>query len=395
MSQAQAQLAQIIAEKNNIQQELKIIELRSAHHREQVQAADETLPTLLSQKSLAVTEENYKEAGKIHIQIQNKTEQRKKSLTELEQSGQQRMALEGQNNEATEKEKQLEKELHDYQSKIDYARFCLLQDQKISLDATLSQAKESTDGALIIKVTTEVEKSVLTQELKECVEEMAALSKQYGWNDEYQDHMSMTRRKSYDTAETRQEEDQEQETRQEDREQEKKQDLEQEIKKKEEEKSEIIEMKQDNTSNTITPKQLPEKETISLEELTTQLNDQRDQLTNISARMNMALETDDYETAGQLKIQKQAIIDKITALEAKLDQYPKTSATTSTQALNGSAEECTSDTNEQTEEKQVQEEDTAQSSSQNEPIDHATEEENIFAGITVSATEHGEMEDID
>ncbi len=68
-------LEQVQMKQRISRQELTKIETQVAHHREIVQMAENALPTLQKEKGLAVSQENYKQAGKIHQQIKAKNEQ--------------------------------------------------------------------------------------------------------------------------------------------------------------------------------------------------------------------------------------------------------------------------------------------------------------------------------
>merc|ERR1712115_740850 len=65
------------------EKELKQIDSKCIHHRQTVATIDSALPILHSDKTTAVNNENYLEAGKLHKQIQSKTVQKDKSLSEL------------------------------------------------------------------------------------------------------------------------------------------------------------------------------------------------------------------------------------------------------------------------------------------------------------------------
>merc|ERR1712228_653870 len=65
------------------EKELKQIDSKCIHHRQTVATIDSALPILHSDKTTAVNNENYLEAGKLHKQIQTKTAQKDKSLEQL------------------------------------------------------------------------------------------------------------------------------------------------------------------------------------------------------------------------------------------------------------------------------------------------------------------------
>merc|ERR1712019_168335 len=65
------------------EKELKQIDSKCIHHRQTVATIDSALPILHSDKTTAVNNENYLDAGKLHKQIQTKTAQKDKSLEEL------------------------------------------------------------------------------------------------------------------------------------------------------------------------------------------------------------------------------------------------------------------------------------------------------------------------
>merc|ERR1719189_2408084 len=68
-----------------LEKELKQIEAKSTHHRQTVATIDSALPILHSDKTTAVNNENYLEAGKIHKNIQQKTRQKESSMETLKE----------------------------------------------------------------------------------------------------------------------------------------------------------------------------------------------------------------------------------------------------------------------------------------------------------------------
>ncbi len=65
------------------EKELKQIDSKCIQHRSTVSTIDSALPILHSDKTTAVNNENYLEAGKIHKQILHKTQQKEKSAEQL------------------------------------------------------------------------------------------------------------------------------------------------------------------------------------------------------------------------------------------------------------------------------------------------------------------------
>lgn len=327
----------------------------------------------------------------------------------MEQLGQDRVTIETQYNEALREEKELEQEIRDYQSKIDYSRFCLLQDQRTSLESALSQISETTnDTGAAVKVTNDVEKFVLSQELKECTDEIASLSKQYGWNDyNYKNASTKKKNKESENSTTNKNHDEE----------------------------DAEEVKQEPTTpQAPTPKEkvkasaptastAPTSAPLSKEELIAQLNNESKQLETITERIKSALETDDYEVAGKLKPQKETLIKKIAALQKELDSLPQDASLPSDQNGTVDNQHTSDDANEtknndeieeipkeipkeiepetETPQDHAKEDETQEIEEPPAQTDDAQAEENhggdMFAGMDVTAKDKGneETEDID
>merc|ERR1712130_1037475 len=154
------------------EKELKQIESKCIHHRQTVATIDSALPILHSDKTTAVNNENYLEAGKIHKQIQHKVEQIKMLNEKCDQIKQKLRDEKGQ-------QIQLKQELENIKIKIHKQRFELIMEHRITIKESLSFYDDDDVD--------DVEKTVLNLELNQFEQELEFSNQTYGWNVEYKE----------------------------------------------------------------------------------------------------------------------------------------------------------------------------------------------------------------
>merc|ERR1711997_15316 len=113
------------------EKELKQIESKCIHHRQTVATIDSALPILHSDKTTAVNNENYLEAGKIHKQIQHKIQQKDKSLEQIKMLDEKCDQIKQKLRDEKDQQIQLKQELENIKIKIHKQRFELIMEHRI------------------------------------------------------------------------------------------------------------------------------------------------------------------------------------------------------------------------------------------------------------------------
>merc|ERR1719334_2324972 len=159
------------------EKELKQIDAKCTHHRQTVATIDSALPILHSDKTTAVNNENYLEAGKIHKNILAKTQQKESSIEKLKELNTKSEDIKGRLREQRDEEVTLKHQLEDIKMKRHQLRFDLVMDHRVTI-------KESLDA---IDVENDVEGTVLQLELEQIEQELTFFNETYGWNIEYKE----------------------------------------------------------------------------------------------------------------------------------------------------------------------------------------------------------------
>merc|ERR1712129_608300 len=164
------------------EKELKQIDSKCIHHRQTVATIDSALPILHSDKTTAVNNENYLEAGKLHKQIQSKTEQKDKSLSELKSLNDKREEIKHKLREEESQSVEMRNNLENITMEIHQQRFELLMDHRMATKDSLSVlcTDEHIDDD-------DVEIIVLSKELDQIQSELEYFHQKYGWNIEYKE----------------------------------------------------------------------------------------------------------------------------------------------------------------------------------------------------------------
>merc|ERR1712228_1159303 len=159
------------------EKELKQIESKCIHHRQTVATIDSALPILHSDKTTAVNNENYLEAGKLHKQIQTKTAQKDKSLEQLKCLNDKREEIKQKLKEEQSQSIDLKKKMENITIEIHEQRFELIMDHRVaikdSLNALCNDDNIDDDDVEII---------VLNKELNQIQSELEFFHQKYGWN---------------------------------------------------------------------------------------------------------------------------------------------------------------------------------------------------------------------
>ena len=159
------------------EKELKQIDSKCIHHRQTVATIDSALPILHSDKTTAVNNENYLEAGKLHKQIQTKTAQKDKSLEQLKSLNDKREEIKEKLKEEQSQSVDLKKQMEDITIEIHEQRFELIMDHRMAIKDSLNALNndENIDDD-------DVEKIVLSKELNQIQCELEYFHEKYGWN---------------------------------------------------------------------------------------------------------------------------------------------------------------------------------------------------------------------
>merc|ERR1712228_103728 len=159
------------------EKELKQIDSKCIHHRQTVATIDSALPILHSDKTTAVNNENYLEAGKLHKQIQTKTAQKDKSLEQLKCLNDKREEIKQKLKEEQSQSIDLKKKMENITIEIHEQRFELIMDHRVaikdSLNALCNDDNIDDDDVEII---------VLNKELNQIQSELEFFHQKYGWN---------------------------------------------------------------------------------------------------------------------------------------------------------------------------------------------------------------------
>jgi len=155
-----------------LEKELKQIEAKSTHHRQTVATIDSALPILHSDKTTAVNNENYLEAGKIHKNIQQKTQQKESSMEKLKALNTKSEDIKDRLKLQKDEEVTLKQQLEDIKRKRDQLRFDLVMDHRVTIKESLAA----------IDVDDDVEGKVLQLEMEQIEQELAMFNERYGWN---------------------------------------------------------------------------------------------------------------------------------------------------------------------------------------------------------------------
>jgi len=159
---------------------LKQIDAQCACHGQTVSAIDSALPLLHSDKTVAVNNEKYLEAGKIHKEIVQKEAQREQSMERLAALGREREDIEGTLGGQREEEHALRQQMLAIQRKRHQLRFDLISDHRRTLRESLSALDKEHDD--------DVEAAVLALEMAQIEQELAFFHRAYGWDTDHKHH---------------------------------------------------------------------------------------------------------------------------------------------------------------------------------------------------------------
>merc|ERR1712113_794128 len=120
------------------EKELKQIDSKSTHHRQTVATIDSALPILHSDKTTAVNNENYLEAGKIHKNILAKTQQKESSIEKLKELNTKSEDIKGRLRVQRDEEVTLKQEMEDIKMKRHQLRFDLVMDHRVTIKQSLA-----------------------------------------------------------------------------------------------------------------------------------------------------------------------------------------------------------------------------------------------------------------
>jgi len=165
------------------EKELKQIDSKCIHHRQTVANIDSALPILHSDKTTAVNNENYLEAGKLHKQIQTKTTQKEKSLEQLKSLNDKREEIKQKLKEEQCQYVELKKKTEDIGIEIHEQRFKLVMQHRIAIRASLDALIN--DESIDDNDEDDVERIVLSKELDQIQSELEFFHSKYGWNIEW------------------------------------------------------------------------------------------------------------------------------------------------------------------------------------------------------------------
>merc|ERR1719334_1959433 len=159
------------------EKELKQIDAKCTHHRQTVATIDSALPILHSDKTTAVNNENYLEAGKIHKNIQQKTAQKESSMQKLKELNSKSEDIKKRLRVQRDEEVTVKQEMEDIKMKRHQLRFDLVMDHRVTIKESLAA----------IDVDDDVEGTVLQLELEQIEQELSFFNETYGWNVEYKE----------------------------------------------------------------------------------------------------------------------------------------------------------------------------------------------------------------
>eukprot|EP01084_Bolivina_argentea_P251878 422621_1 len=155
------------------EKELKQIDSKCIQHRSTITTIDSALPILHSDKTTAVNNENYLEAGKIHKQIIHKTTQKEKSMEQLKILNDKTLKIKEKLHSEQNTYGGIKQELSDINIKIHKQRFNLITDERGIIKESISSIQCDHN---------DVESVVLNLELDQIELELQFFKKQYGWN---------------------------------------------------------------------------------------------------------------------------------------------------------------------------------------------------------------------
>eukprot|EP01083_Nonionella_stella_P126564 383136_1 len=291
-SKLNKKLSQIQYECEKYEKELKQIESKCVHHRQTIATIDSALPILCSDKSTAVNNENYLEAGKIHKTIQAKQQQKDQSLHVLKELNQKRSEIKTQLKQTqTQVMHGIKQECCEVRIKIDKQRFELICDHIHNIKLTLDDLND-----LNVNNEDDVEHIVLNLELNQLQEELDFFNDKYGWNmseTSYVQTQTQTQSVSVSPSVSSEEE---------------------------EEEEAVVEVEE-----VIAPPQKRTKKEIcdEIESVEKEIADKRSQKEEVQNNINAAVANDDFGSAGQLAPTKKKLITQINELNEKMNVLKK------------------------------------------------------------------------